>query len=51
MNKALGGDIQAKYTRLGLLITPGSVEDFARFQREDMAAAKRLIDEEGIRVE
>lgn len=51
VNKALGGDIQAKYTRLGLLITPGSVEDFARFQREDMAAAKRLIDEEGIRVE
>lgn len=51
VNKALASDIKSKYTKLGLLITPGSVEDFARFQRDDMANAKRIIDEEHIRVE
>jgi len=51
VNKALASEIAAKYTKLGLLITPGSVEDFAKFQHDDMAAARRIIDEEHIRVE
>jgi len=35
----------------GLLLTPGSIEDFARFQKDDMARSARIIAEGGIRAE
>jgi tripartite-type tricarboxylate transporter receptor subunit TctC len=51
VNKALGTDMKEKLSQQGLLLTPGSVEDFARFQREDMARAQKIITEGHIRVE
>jgi hypothetical protein len=35
----------------GLILTPGSVEDFARFQQADMARSQKIITEGHIRVE
>jgi hypothetical protein len=35
----------------GLLLTPGSIEDFARFQNDDMARSAKIIAEGKIRVE
>ncbi|MEP6720370.1 MAG: tripartite tricarboxylate transporter substrate binding protein [Variovorax sp.] len=52
VNKALASaEMRDKLTPQGLLLTPGSVEDFARFQREDMAASQKIITEGNIRVE
>ncbi|VFR83900.1 Tricarboxylate transport protein TctC [plant metagenome] len=51
VNKALASDLRGKYTQLGLLFTPGSADDFAAFQREEMRAARRIIQEGNIRVE
>ncbi len=50
VNKALQGEMKDKLTPQGLLVTPGSVADFIRFQTEDMARAQRLITEGNIRV-
>ena len=38
-------------TRQGLLTTPGSVEDFAKFQRSDMERSQKIVTEGNIRVE
>jgi tripartite-type tricarboxylate transporter receptor subunit TctC len=52
VNKALNGaDMRDKLTSQGLLLTPGSPEDFAKFQRDDMAASQKIITEGKIRVE
>lgn len=51
VNKALGTDIKAKLQDQGLLLTPGTPADFARFQQEDMARAQKIITEGNIRVE
>ncbi len=51
VNKALATDMKDKLTQQGLLLTPGSVDDFAKFQREDMARAQKIITEGNIRVE
>jgi len=51
VNKALSGDMKDKLTAQGLLLTPGSGEDFAKFQREDMARAQKIVTEGKIRVE
>lgn len=51
VNKALATDMKDKLTQQGLLLTPGSVEDFAKFQREDMVRAQKIITEGNIRVE
>jgi len=40
-----------KLTPQGLLVTPGSVDDFIKFQREDMARTQKLITDGNIRVE
>jgi tripartite-type tricarboxylate transporter receptor subunit TctC len=50
-NKALAGDIRDKFTPLGLLITPGSVDDFVKFQRSDMEQSQKIVTEGNIRVE
>jgi len=51
VNKALAGEMRDKFSQQGLLLTPGSVDDFVKFQREDMAKAQKIITEGNIRVE
>jgi tripartite-type tricarboxylate transporter receptor subunit TctC len=51
VNKALAGDMREKFAQQGLLLTPGSVEDFAKFQQADMARSQKIITEGNIRVE
>jgi tripartite-type tricarboxylate transporter receptor subunit TctC len=51
VNKALGGDMREKFSQQGLLLTPGSVDDFVKFQQTDMARAQKIITEGHIRVE
>ncbi|MEJ8836016.1 Bug family tripartite tricarboxylate transporter substrate binding protein [Ramlibacter sp. AN1133] len=51
VNKALAGDMREKFSQQGLLLTPGPVADFARFQQDDMARAQKIITEGHIRVE
>jgi tripartite-type tricarboxylate transporter receptor subunit TctC len=51
VNKALAGDMHDKFAQQGLLLTPGSVEDFVKFQAADMARAQKIITEGNIRVE
>jgi hypothetical protein len=50
-NKALEGDMNDRLAAQGLLLTPGSPEDFAKFQREDMARSQKIITDGNIRVE
>ncbi len=51
VNKALATDMKAKLVEQGLLLTPGSSADFAKFQQEDMARSQKIITEGNIRVE
>lgn len=51
VNKALASDMRDKFSPQGLVMTPGSAEDFAKFQREDMARSQKIITEGNIRVE
>ena len=51
VNKALAGDMREKFSPQGLLLTPGSVDDFVKFQRDDMARSQKIITEGNIRVE
>jgi len=51
VNRALRGEMKDRFKEQGLLMTPGSVEDFAQFQQAEMAMAKKIIDERGLRVE
>jgi tripartite-type tricarboxylate transporter receptor subunit TctC len=51
VNKALGGDMKAKLTEQGLLLTPGSIDDFVKFQQEDTVKIAKIIKEANIRAE
>jgi tripartite-type tricarboxylate transporter receptor subunit TctC len=51
VNKALATDMRDKLESQGLLLTPGSIDDFTRFQRDDMARASKIITEGKIRAE
>lgn len=51
VNKALDGEMRDKLTAQGLLLTPGSIEDFVRFQKDDMALSAKIIAEGKIRAE
>ena len=52
VNKALASaEMRDKFPALGLLLTPGSIDDFVKFQREDMARSQKIITEGNIRVE
>jgi len=51
VNKALATDMKDKLREQGLLLTPGSVEDFTRFQASDMERSQKIITEGNIRVE
>jgi tripartite-type tricarboxylate transporter receptor subunit TctC len=51
VNKALSGDMRDKLIQQGLLVGGGSMADFAKFQRDDMARSAKIIAEGGIRAE
>ncbi|CAM3474602.1 tripartite tricarboxylate transporter substrate binding protein [Polaromonas hydrogenivorans] len=51
VNKALATDMRDKLVQQGLLLSPGSIDDFARFQREDTARSMKIIADGGIRGE
>ncbi|ROZ72435.1 tripartite tricarboxylate transporter substrate binding protein [Ramlibacter sp. WS9] len=51
VNKALATDMKDKLVQQGLLLTPGSVDDFAKFQQSDMVRSQKIITEGNIRVE
>jgi tripartite-type tricarboxylate transporter receptor subunit TctC len=51
VNKALASDMREKFSQQGLLLTPGTIDDFVKFQRDDMAQAQKVITEGNIRVE
>ncbi|GKS75898.1 tripartite tricarboxylate transporter substrate binding protein [Acidovorax sp. SUPP950] len=51
VNKALAGDMAQKLKDQGLLVTPGSVDDFAKFQRADMERSQKIVTEGNIRAE
>jgi tripartite-type tricarboxylate transporter receptor subunit TctC len=51
VNKALHTDMHDKLTSQGLIPIGGTVEDFVKFQNEDMARAQKIITEGHIRVE
>ena len=50
-NKALATDMRDKLIAQGLVLTPGSPEDFAKFQNADMVRSQKVITEGNIRVE
>ena len=51
VNKALATDMRAKLVEQGLIVNGGSIEEFAKFQREDMAKSQKIITEGHIRAE
>jgi tripartite-type tricarboxylate transporter receptor subunit TctC len=51
VNKALSGEMRDKLIQQGLVVAGGSMEEFARFQRDDMARSAKIIAEGGIRAE
>jgi tripartite-type tricarboxylate transporter receptor subunit TctC len=51
VNKALASDMRDKLVAQGLLVNGGSVDDFVKFQREDMAQSQKIITEGNIRAE
>ena len=51
VNKALDGDMRAKLTENGLLLTPGSIDDFVRFQADDTTRVAKIVKEANIRTE
>jgi hypothetical protein len=51
VNKALASDMRDKLIPQGLILTPGSIEDFVKFQKDDMAQSVIIVREAKIRVE
>jgi tripartite-type tricarboxylate transporter receptor subunit TctC len=49
VNKALNGEMRDKLVAQGLLVSGGSMEEFARFQKDDMTRSAKIISEGGIR--
>jgi tripartite-type tricarboxylate transporter receptor subunit TctC len=51
VNKALNGDMKAKLVEQGLLLTPGSIDDFVKFQVEDTVKIVKIIKDANIKAE
>ena len=51
VNKALAGDMRERLLNQGLLVGGGSVEEFVKFQRDDMARSQKIITDGNIRAE
>ena len=43
--------MREKLTQQGLLLTPGSIDDFVKFQRDDIALTGKIIADGKIRAE
>jgi tripartite-type tricarboxylate transporter receptor subunit TctC len=51
-NKALASaDVRDKFTPQGLQLTPGSIDDFVKFQTQDMTRAQKIVTDGNIRIE
>jgi len=51
VNKALGSDLRDKLLGQGYELSPGTPEDFAKFQREDIARSGKIIQDAGIKAQ
>ena len=51
VNKALATDMKDKLVAQGLIVSGGSIEDFRKFQADDMARSQKLITDGNIRLE
>ncbi len=51
VNRALAGELRERLVQQGLLVSAGSIEDFRRFQADDMAKAQKIITEGRIRID
>lgn len=51
VNIALSSDMKDTLTQQGLIVAGGSIDDFAKFQTEEMAKSQKIITEGNIRVE
>lgn len=51
VNKALGTDLRQRLLDQGYELSPGSSEEFARFQREDIARSAKVVAEAGIKAD
>jgi hypothetical protein len=51
VNKALATDMKDRLIGQGLIVGGGSIEDFRKFQADDMARSQKLITEGNIRLE
>ena len=51
VNKALNGEMKVKLTEQGLLLTPGSIEDFVKFQQDDTVKVAKIIKDANIKAE
>ena len=51
VNKALNGDMKAKLVEQGLLLTPGSIDEFVKFQQEDTVKIAKIIKDANIKAE
>ena len=51
INKAMATDMREKLISQGLILTPGSVEDFEKFQRDDMSRSQKIITDGNIHLE
>lgn len=51
INKALATDMKDRLESQGLVLTPGSIADFVKFQKDDMARSGKIIADANIHVE
>ena len=51
VNKALAGEMRERLTSQGILVGGGSIDEFIKFQREDMARSQKIITDGKIRAE
>jgi len=51
VNKALATDMKDKLISQGLIVGGGGIEDFRKFQADDMARSQKLITDGNIRLE
>ncbi|WP_431831613.1 Bug family tripartite tricarboxylate transporter substrate binding protein [Cupriavidus consociatus] len=51
VNEALASDLRTRLAEQGYLLSPGTPEDFARFQKEDMVRSAKIVAEAKIRAE
>lgn len=51
VNKALASELKDTLAQQGLLVSGGTIDDFRKFQSEDMAQSKKIIQDGNIRID